>query len=61
MSAAAADLRSELWLTPKFQKTEEIAVHFNTDDYGLRIRSLRKNRGLTQEQLAEKMNVSTPT
>lgn len=36
-------------------------MHFNTDDYGLRIRSLRKNRGLTQEQLAEKMNVSTPT
>ena len=35
-------------------------MHFNTDDYCLRIRSLRKNRGLTQEQLAEKMNVSTP-
>ena len=35
-------------------------MRFNTDDYGLRIRSLRKNRGLTQEQLAEKMNVSTP-
>ena len=35
-------------------------MRFNSDDYGLRIRSLRKNRGLTQEQLAEKMNVSTP-
>ena len=35
-------------------------MRFNRDDYGSRIRSLRKNRGLTQEQLAEKMNVSTP-
>lgn len=33
---------------------------FNKDDYGSRIRSLRKNRGLTQEQLAEKLNESTP-
>ncbi len=39
---------------------EESAMSFNSDDYGSRIRSLRKNRGLTQEQLAEKMNVSTP-
>lgn len=35
-------------------------MYFNREDYGSRIRSLRKNRGLTQEQLAEKMNVSTP-
>lgn len=35
-------------------------MSFNKDDYGSRIRSLRKNRGLTQEQLAEKLNVSTP-
>ena len=35
-------------------------MHFNREDYGSRIRSLRKKRGLTQEQLAEKMNVSTP-
>lgn len=27
-------------------------MRFNRDDYGSRIRSLRKNRGLTQEQLA---------
>lgn len=33
---------------------------FNKDSYGMRIRNLRKRRGLTQEQLAEKMNVSTP-
>lgn len=35
-------------------------MYFNREDYGSRIRSLRKKRGLTQEQLAEKMNVSTP-
>ena len=35
-------------------------MRFNRDDYGSRIRSLRKKRRLTQEQLAEKMNVSTP-
>ena len=33
---------------------------FHKDNYGLQIRILRKRRGLTQEQLAEKMNVSTP-
>ena len=35
-------------------------MRFNREDYGSRIRNLRKKRGLTQEQLAEKMNVSTP-
>lgn len=35
-------------------------MRFSRDDYGSRIRNLRKIRGLTQEQLAEKMNVSTP-
>ena len=35
-------------------------MSFHKDDYGSRIRSLRKNHGLTQEQLAEKLNVSTP-
>lgn len=35
-------------------------MRFDRDNYGSRIRNLRKNRGLTQEQLAEKMNVSTP-
>ena len=30
-------------------------MYFNREDYGSRIRSLRKKRGLTQEQLAEKM------
>lgn len=35
-------------------------MYFNREDYGSRIRSLRKKRVLTQEQLAEKMNVSTP-
>ena len=35
-------------------------MRFDRDNYGSRIRSLRKKRGFTQEQLAEKMNVSTP-
>lgn len=35
-------------------------MSFNKENYGTRIRILRKRRGLTQEQLAEKMNVSTP-
>ena len=35
-------------------------MRFNRDDYGSRIRSLRKNRGLTQEQLAEKMKQTGP-
>lgn len=45
---------------PNFTKRRKITMGFNKDDYGSRIRSLRKNRGLTQEQLAEKLNVSTP-
>ena len=35
-------------------------MSFNKENYGSRIKILRKRRGLTQEQLAEKMNVSTP-
>lgn len=35
-------------------------MNFNKHDYGSRIRNLRKNRRLTQEHLAEKLNVSTP-
>ena len=45
---------------PNFTKRRKFTMSFNKDDYGSRIRSLRKNRGLTQEQLAEKLNVSTP-
>ena len=32
-------------------------MHFDHKSYGARIRQLRKRRGLTQEQLAEKLNV----
>ena len=32
---------------------------FDRDTYAARIKSLRKSRGLTQEQLAEKMNVTS--
>lgn len=32
---------------------------FDRDNYAARIKSLRKSRGLTQEQLAEKMNVTS--
>ena len=34
-------------------------MHYNAVDTGKRIQKLRKNRGLTQEQLAEKLNLST--
>lgn len=47
-------------IQPNFTKRRKFTISFNKDDYGSRIRSLRKNRGLTQEQLAEKLNVSTP-
>ena len=33
-------------------------MHFDHKAYGARIRQLRKRRELTQEQLAEKLNVS---
>ena len=45
---------------PNFTKRRNFTMNFNKDNYGSRIRSLRKNRGLTQEQLAEKLNISTP-
>ena len=32
---------------------------FNRDSYAARIKNLRKSRGLTQEQLAEKMNITS--
>ena len=33
-------------------------MRFNREDYGSRIRNLRKKRGLTQEQLAERLSLS---
>ena len=33
-------------------------MHFDRKSYGTRIRQLRISKGLTQEQLAEKMNVT---
>ena len=33
-------------------------MHFDRKSYGARIRQLRISKGLTQEQLAEKINVS---
>ena len=36
-------------------------MRFNRDDYGSRIRSMQKNRGLTQEQLAEQLGVAANT
>lgn len=34
-------------------------MNFDKEDYGARIRRLRKSRKLTQEQLAEKMNITS--
>ena len=34
-------------------------MYYNPKDSGMRIANLRKKKGLTQEQLAEKLNIST--
>lgn len=34
-------------------------MYFDKEEYGARIKHLRKNCGLTQEQLAEKMSISS--
>lgn len=33
-------------------------MHFNQLEFGCRLRQARKERGLTQEQLAEKLNIT---
>ena len=48
-------LRTEIWFTVIFQRSEESIHGF----YATRIKSLRKKSGLTQEQLAEKINVTS--
>lgn len=34
-------------------------MYYNPKDSGMRIANLRRKKGLTQEQLAEKLNIST--
>lgn len=38
---------------------EIYAMHYNALNTGKRIQKLRKDKGLTQEQLAERLNLST--
>ena len=35
-------------------------MKFDQDAFGSRLKEMRKKRGLTQEQLAEALNISTP-
>ena len=40
---------------------EETDMYYDQKESGKRIAALRKKKGLTQEQLAEKLNISTST
>ena len=42
-----------------FKNTEDIGMYYDLRESGLRIKKLRKQKGLTQEQLADKLNIST--
>ena len=42
-----------------FKNTEEIRMFYDLKESGARIQALRKQKGLTQEQLAEKLNINT--
>lgn len=42
-----------------FKNTEDIRMYYDLRESGLRIKKLRKQKGLTQEQLADKLNIST--
>ena len=43
---------------PNFRKPEERQMLFNQESYGKRIKALRDQKGLTQEQLAEALHIS---
>ncbi|MDD7641041.1 MAG: helix-turn-helix transcriptional regulator [bacterium] len=45
----------------KFQETGGNDMYYDQKESGKRIAALRKEKGLTQEQLAEKLNISTST
>ena len=57
-SAAAARLRLLKFETFKFFRNGGKNMGFEQGAYGARIKQLRIGKGLTQEQLAEKMNVT---
>lgn len=57
-TCGAAVLRSEIWLSPKSQKWRKHTMRFDRAAYGARIKQLRLAKGLTQEQLAERMNIT---
>lgn len=42
-----------------FKNMEEIGMFYDLKESGARIQALRKQKGLTQEQLAEKLNINT--
>ncbi|MEE0965141.1 MAG: helix-turn-helix transcriptional regulator [Ruminococcus bromii] len=45
----------------KFQEIGGTRMYYDQRESGKRIAALRKEKGLTQEQLAEKLNISTST
>lgn len=58
-SIAAVALRSEIWLSPKFQNNGGKVIHYDQVESGFRIQKLRKQHGLTQEQLAEQVHITS--
>ena len=57
-SACSSPLVLEFSIS-NFKNTEEIRMFYDLKESGARIQALRKQKGLTQEQLAEKLNINT--
>ena len=52
----ACPLRTEMEFSPALRKGQE--MYFNQAEFGQRIKELRTMKGLTQEELADELNVS---